>query len=537
MPSLFLGQALAQGVQGFQQGQQHTSQMQTADLQRQQMQQNIKNQQIEAGQRQETTRIANEQQQNILDEQEQFQRKQQQIGLKKGISTQGFSNYFEHIVDGNPEQAVTSFNKAMSQDPELKQMYGDISTINPIGDKNAMGRFLQETDPTFDVDTLDEEMMSQIYNSGAFVKGQDGQIIDVQGASVITGELDNLTSQARQTMNDNISALRGAFTDKSIVKSGRRDAMQQKDDQMALVKSLEEKVATMPHGEKRDELQSQLDTEKDFLTKMTTGVREAAEGKEGRDVKKIRAKIDTYREEDPNSFSTSNLSELRADQEKLHKDVGPVGTKRADRLGKEMEGAQRVINSVNKWLNEFEDRLVGPEADLDKGFVANPVQWLRSKFGEGELSKEQVQQSIDTIKANTKAGLIITDFIKTTTGLAMTEAERRTYNEIITGGAGADENSIISAITAFRDGRMEVNDTNAKQIIDVSPYDAMKFRQYEPVTSKGRQEPQKEAPTEEKQPLPTIEKTKIPTFEQAREKFPSLTQEGYEKWLASRGGE
>lgn len=487
MPGLFTGQALAQGVQAYDQSVAQQDQLKTSAQNREAKQLAMKAQKMQMyGQD-----IKNQQQQNILDEQEQFQRQQQQIAISKGTSKQAFNNYFEFINEGQVGKGVESFNKVIQQDPMLSEMYGQIAPIDAIHDKNKVAQYLQSIDPSFETTLLTDDLMKQIATTGAFVKDNNGQVVDVQSVAIQTGEWDNLTSQARQTMNDNIAALSGSFKEASLASTRKRDSLEQRRAVEQRIMELKAELDSMsPNDPKYAEVQEQLNIEQDDLVKRTTTAGEAAEGREGRDVAKIREDVDFIRDKAPTSFSSSELSGLRKHQEKLHKDVGPVQVDRAKRLGKEMEGSQRVINSVNAWLNEYKPKL--DKGEIDKGFIANPVQWVRSKFGEGELSDEQVAKSVDTIKSNTRVGLIVTDFIKTTTGLAMTEAERKAYNEIITGGAGADEASIVAAITSFRDGRKEVNDTYAEQIMDVSPYDAMKFRQYTKVKETKKEEKKKD---------------------------------------------
>ena len=101
------------------------------------------------------------------------------------------------------------------------------------------------------------------------------------------------------------------------------------------------------------------------------------------------------------------------------------------------------------------------------------------------MTEELKQQTLDKIASDTTVGIIITEFIKDTTGLAMTEAERKTYNDIIAGGKYADGPSMIAAIKAFRDSRVATNDTLGKQAFSKSPASSVKYRRYNPVTSRS----------------------------------------------------
>lgn len=111
---------------------------------------------------------------------------------------------------------------------------------------------------------------------------------------------------------------------------------------------------------------------------------------------------------------------------------------------------------------------------------------MKKKFTSGELTPEQEKATLDLVKSDTKLGIIVTEFIKSTTGLAMTDSERKTYNDIITGGAGADGPTILAAISAFKESMIESNKDKAESIKDYSPYDYKALTNYvQPKASGG----------------------------------------------------
>jgi len=178
------------------------------------------------------------------------------------------------------------------------------------------------------------------------------------------------------------------------------------------------------------------------------------------------------------SLNKVQLEELKQIQDNTHNNYksNPNIMATVKDVTKELRNTKVVVDKVQSFENEFGEKL--KTGTLDKGFIADPVQWMSKKFTGGELTPEQEAKTLELVKSDTKLGIIVTEFIKATTGLAMTDQERRTYNDIITGGAGADGPTILAAISAFKESLVESNKGKAESLKDYSPYDAKALTTY-----------------------------------------------------------
>lgn len=141
-----------------------------------------------------------------------------------------------------------------------------------------------------------------------------------------------------------------------------------------------------------------------------------------------------------------------------------------------MKANQLVVDSIGK---VFDDISKNPSKydRVKKGVVDDFVQGTRKMFG-SVANDNQLKAMEQNIDFNTRAGRILTSFIKATSGLTVSDKERAFLQDILLGGNLSDEKAVMSAMKSFRQSVASESDLIAGQIYTDAPYSATKYRQY-----------------------------------------------------------
>lgn len=269
----------------------------------------------------------------------------------------------------------------------------------------------------------------------------------------------------------------------------KRDMLQQMKTAESAVVMAEKKMKSLQPGTPEYEDAKKEYQRADIIySSITGGKGQAAQTLDENQNVEARAKLEKLADVPFEKLGKVQVEELKQIQDNTHNNYkgNPNIMATVKDVTKELRNSKVVIDKVQSFENEFGEKL--KTGTLDRGFVADPMQWMKKKFTSGELTPEQEKATLDLVKSDTKLGIIVTEFIKSTTGLAMTDNERKTYNDIITGGAGSDGPTILAAISAFKESLIESNKGKAESIKDYSPYDYKALTNYtQPKTSKPAQ--------------------------------------------------
>lgn len=259
----------------------------------------------------------------------------------------------------------------------------------------------------------------------------------------------------------------------------RMDSLtQMREAERALVSAENKMKSTSPGTPEYEEAKKAYQRADIIYSGITGGKGQAAQILDENQNKEAREKASKLADVPFEKLNKVQIEELKQIQDNTHNNYksNPNIMATVKDVTKELRNTKAVIDKIQNFENEFSEKL--KTGTLDRGFVADPIQWISKKFTSGELTPEQEAKVLDLVKSDTKLGIIVTEFIKSTTGLAMTDQERKTYNDIITGGAGADGPTILAAIGAFKESLIESNKGKSESLKDYSPYDVKALTTY-----------------------------------------------------------
>ena len=490
MTGLFTGQALAQGVSAYDKSVAQQDALQTSGLNREAKQQAM----LAQKQQMQGQQIQNQQNQNVLDEQMQFKIQQQDMEIAKGISSKAFNNYFEHMSEGEVGKGIKSFNKLIKSNPMLSEMMGEVSPIDANFDKNKMIAYMKEINPDFDSSVIDEEMMKNLATSGAFVKDKEGNVVDVQGVAIQTGEWDNLTSRGRQAMNDNISAMKGALTDKT--------ASTHRPTNIAEMERLVYQNAARQFETGSPEYN-------DYVTKGLKKVEQASqEGKSG--VKqtedqndKVKAKSAWTVFKDTGDWEGKSKSDLSELQERAEAQKHPR-YKETHKLVKDTEQVLKLADQINdKVATAIKG---GKGAEMIRGPLENLQKWSSKFFSAEEQvwSPDKVDSILNTVSVDTEMGMLVQQYVKSISGATVTDAERDFFMNTLTAGNMSDPVFLEKAMNTFENVIVDRQKMNADTLGEIGAvYDASLAMSRIPKKRTGSVVQKQETPEKKKAPKPT----------------------------------
>lgn len=155
------------------------------------------------------------------------------------------------------------------------------------------------------------------------------------------------------------------------------------------------------------------------------------------------------------SIENSNMNKMDGTQKQVVKDTI-----------KAMKGNYLVVSNIDDALNR-------PSAkNVKKGVVDSTKTWVEKKVG------KETAQAMTDVDFNTRAGRILLSYLKSTSGTAVSDMERKFIQDVMLGGDLTDERYVIQALSTFRDSVASENDISAGMIFDDAPHSAVTLRQY-----------------------------------------------------------
>jgi hypothetical protein len=419
---LFLGQALARGGKAFEE---HHDREQSRDIKQQQIFKAIEDVKQAQHKTVQTSLEANAQAEYI--------QQQQYINTAKATAKDATNLYLDHLSEGNIATGITEYNKAIQANPILLDTVGTVDALNPITDKNMVRKYL--TDNGVDTEVITDTLIDDITQSGAFLKNNKGEFVDVNNYLVETGLLNTLHKDNRQLLSDRLQALRGTLTPPNRRPTTFEEYDRYFNTYQALLRIPEE--SRLSQDKDRIEfLEGVLKKKKDT----TKAINEQA------DKEAIAAK-DTFIEEwKVGSSKTNTRASAEVEQEfRLTSAMTPQLQKKEI----EMRSMDPMVMNLQRVKNEMIDAV--KDDKFSSGPVDTAIQWL------GERTTEDMKEIVgmDTEAIMTRLGLesalgrALAERLKFYSGTAVADAEFQRTERFMMGLKTMQEAERIKAVSQF----------------------------------------------------------------------------------------
>ncbi|MCI4435444.1 MAG: hypothetical protein JHC33_01355 [Ignisphaera sp.] len=128
----------------------------------------------------------------------------------------------------------------------------------------------------------------------------------------------------------------------------------------------------------------------------------------------------------------------------------------------ELSSNRAVVLNVDRILSTADSK-ANP---VSKNVISNAKTWVQSQLG------VQSAQAFNNVNFNTQAGMLLTNYIKSLSGLTVSDQERASLTKIILGGNTNDLSYIKQSLQSFRSEIVYNNNILADSVKLVAPYSA-----------------------------------------------------------------
>jgi hypothetical protein len=134
----------------------------------------------------------------------------------------------------------------------------------------------------------------------------------------------------------------------------------------------------------------------------------------------------------------------------------------------ELKSNKGVVTSIDRVLSTADSNT----KPVSKNVISNAKTWVQSQLG------VESAQAFNNVNFNTKTGMLLTNYIKSLSGLTVSDQERKSLTGIILGGNTNDLSYMKQAIRSFREELVAHNNTLADSVKAVAPYTAYTSTDY-----------------------------------------------------------
>jgi len=214
-----------------------------------------------------------------------------------------------------------------------------------------------------------------------------------------------------------------------------------------------------------------------WAQKSVAGVSDVKDSKDLLELDNNYKAVQPYKEKylnDPNAATSADIGSM-ASIENSNMQNNKTKAKLASEDIKQMKLRHRTINSVDSLLNDLDGKL----KSSTRGPIDNMWQSFKKVVGADSVTDEMADKMKATVERDTRTGMILAEFLRMTSGLTVTEEERKFLTDIMTGGNWSDEKTLLESIKTFRNQNAEQNDVIGGTLFDFAPNSSTKYRKYD----------------------------------------------------------
>jgi hypothetical protein len=473
MPAIDFGGAIAQGITGYINGM-RTGMSDTMD--RQAKQQALTIQADQAAQATESHDSAMSQQAEQL-KQLQMQTKQMQDSMSKQTVYQAFDS----------PTPMTSINAAL-KDPNISKLFNvgriadiDQKDVQQVTQAKAITDAGGHPVQTFSTDPTTNQPVANVVDLNK-IKIQTGYATYAAQRDAELAKNKALTSTSNQAnvqaLTETDGLLKGAKeTDPA---AGAKDSLNS-----YLIAHPEAQIKLLAKGSSGSETllaqmeraftteysikglkpspQQVSDFYHSFLAKETLGTGYIAKQQEVQNVTGAQIKSQA----NLNSGNT-NPADLRMQENKIFANMPPEQVALYKPQITELKANKGVITGIDRVLSTA-DSTIKP---VSKNLISDAETWIKLKFGANSA------EAFNNVNFNTKAGMLLTNYIKSLSGLTVSDKERAGLTDIILGGQHNDLKYMKRAMQSFREELVAHNNSLADSVKEIAPYTASTSTDY-----------------------------------------------------------
>jgi hypothetical protein len=200
-----------------------------------------------------------------------------------------------------------------------------------------------------------------------------------------------------------------------------------------------------------------------FLQKMTLGTGYAATQQKANDVTGSQNSSQT----NLNSGKVDTAA-LQSQENKIFANMPPDQVAMYKPKLQELSSNRSVVLNIDRLLSTADSK-TNP---VSKNVISNAKTWVQSQLG------VQSAQAFNNVNFNTQAGMLLTNYIKSLSGLTVSDQERSSLTKIILGGNTNDLSYVKQSLQSFRSELVFNNNSMAESVKAVAPYSAYTATDY-----------------------------------------------------------
>ena len=313
-------------------------------------------------------------------------------------------------------------------------------------------------------------LANSMNDAGLLIQTQDGQVMGFEDIGVATGMF-KVMPETERRLTEILAGVRAKEKDPTAVNpNARRDSLKQTTDAFFAAKGPRPE-GNGPEAQQWDKDYRQMNS--DWQQKSVAGTGSVNENQNvletAANFKTTQGWEDSGYMVDVSKVSKSDLASMSrvSHQNSLNnKDANGVYKKTKEN----MIGRKQAIEQT---LTLLDDTKPGGKYDkLDKDVIANGIQVAKNLVG---VTDEKAVTNMDW---NTRSGMILAGYLRSMSGLTVTEQERKFIMGIMTSGNFSDEKSMIKAIEGFGNEMKREQNSNANALFYHDPYTATAMRMY-----------------------------------------------------------
>jgi len=338
------------------------------------------------------------------------------------------------------------------------------------------------------------------------VSSEDAKhVVSVENIGMLTG------ASLSQPYQDLLAKRAGVYIAPPKAKAtSRMDTLQQRRAVEARIGELKNLVESS-EGEQKAKYKELLRIEEADLVGRVGGKKEASENLTLHDLGKYRESTGKWREEgyafEPLKVDKKTLANMEATESGLKANLSTEDKALVKDTTKQMRANKTTIESIDVLMQEVKAGKITPDKDI----VANIANYGKRLVGITD------EKAIANINWDTKSGMLLASYLRSTSGMAVTEGERDFLTTIMKGGALADEKSMYKAMEAFRQGLDTEQQSLGNTMFQNAPATATKLRQYKGSELTSHKEEQKVAAPSKANT--EVKKTDTPEIKQYKTDF------------------
>jgi len=188
----------------------------------------------------------------------------------------------------------------------------------------------------------------------------------------------------------------------------------------------------------------------------------------------------------PSKVDSQTLATLASVERNNIKDMDNTESTAIKEKKKEMSNRHLTINSVDNLVTDFK---TGKIDNYERGPIANIKADVVGVLGKDYVTDDMWAKAEAKMQGDTRTGMLLANFLRSTSGLTVSDEERKFLTSVMVGGNWHSEDELLSRITEFRNQVAYENDVIGNDIWNDAPESAIKYRQYNVKPSSGKEQP------------------------------------------------